>query len=183
MEIISDPKVIERQCIIDHLNYLKSYVKHQKKRIANNYTEGIERRNQIEKTVNDIAIHYPRVMSLLLCVLLLISEESARIYSGCQCWNIIAKIIKRSSWAFCQVYRVFAEGILGFNLSAVLFCKYWMILSFTSCRLSWVWMVWQPCQMNHTPMMFTVLFIFTCPPESWCSMEAAAATIQCSLCL
>src|SRR5579872_4629321 len=60
-------KNIQKRCVIDHYDYIKSYVQNQRNnKIQADYARGIERYKQIKSLLHDMTIHHPQLMSILL---------------------------------------------------------------------------------------------------------------------
>lgn len=58
---------IQKRCIQDHKQYIKSYIAHNtKKEIKDNYHRGIERYTAMKELMKDVTIHYPQIMSFML---------------------------------------------------------------------------------------------------------------------
>ena len=60
-------KNIQKKCLIDHKEYIKSYIHHQINRdILDNYDKGVERYGSLKQIMTDIMVQYPHLMSLMM---------------------------------------------------------------------------------------------------------------------
>ncbi len=58
--------LVQKNCLIDHYEFLKSYINYQTNKIVKNFEKGMDQYNQIKCLIRDVTIHYPHIISFLL---------------------------------------------------------------------------------------------------------------------
>src|ERR1700677_3788978 len=59
--------LIQRDCISDHINHIKSYVQNSSShKLLSSYNDGMKRHNEVKIVMRDLMLHHPQLMSFLL---------------------------------------------------------------------------------------------------------------------